>query len=287
VFHDERGSQPEGFASSREGCSMRFPNLLAAFLVLVPAPLSAVPALADVLIEIDKGTQQMTVTVDGAPRHTWPVSTGTLDRATPAGSFQPFRLAAQHVSREWDNAPMPHSIFFTQSGHAIHGSQAVARLGTPASHGCVRLSPANAATLYSLVEWEGLQNTRVVITGTEAAQVAKAEAPQGDVSGSIRPASPSPRQGSEADENEGIPGESVADDPPEARPDAQATPKPRKTPAAPARRERGLLDENESIFADSFGDGSPGEEADTFSYHVYPDEDGGYPRDFDTGREWN
>jgi hypothetical protein len=266
---------------------MRIPNLVAAFLVLVPASLLAVPALADVVIEIDKGTQQMTVTVDGASRYTWSVSTGTLDRATPAGSYQPFRLAAQHVSKEWDNAPMPHSIFFTQSGHAIHGSQAVARLGTPASHGCVRLSPAHAATLYGLVEWQGLKNTRVVITGTEPAQVAKAEIQQEDASGSSRPAPPAPRRRTATDGDESVTGESFADGPPEARSDTHAVPKPRKTPSAPPRRKRGWADEDESIFADSFGDGSSGEEAEPFTYRGYPDEYGGYHRDFDTGREWN
>ena len=70
-----------------------------------------------------------------------------------------------HYSREWDDAPMPHSIFFTQEGHAIHGSYEVRRLGTPASHGCVRLSPENAATLYALVKDQGVKNAHVVLTG--------------------------------------------------------------------------------------------------------------------------
>ncbi|MFZ0103838.1 MAG: L,D-transpeptidase, partial [Pseudolabrys sp.] len=33
------------------------------------------------------------------------------------------------------------------------------------SHGCVRISPENAATLYALVEKNGLKNTEVVLTG--------------------------------------------------------------------------------------------------------------------------
>jgi hypothetical protein len=68
-------------------------------------------------------------------------------------------------SRQWDNAPMPHAVFFTREGHAIHGTQEVRRLGSPASHGCVRLAPQNAATLFGLVEEIGLENTQVVLAG--------------------------------------------------------------------------------------------------------------------------
>jgi hypothetical protein len=75
-------------------------------------------------------------------------------------------MEAEHFSREWDDAPMPHSIFFTQIGHAIHGSFDIKRLGRPASHGCVRLHPDNAAILFKLVRAEKMANTRVVLTGT-------------------------------------------------------------------------------------------------------------------------
>ena len=60
---------------------------------------------------------------------------------------------------------MPHSIFFMKDGHAIHGSLDVKNLGIPVSHGCVRISPKNAATLYALVKENGLENTQVVLTG--------------------------------------------------------------------------------------------------------------------------
>jgi hypothetical protein len=93
------------------------------------------------------------------------VSTGKRGYDTPVGDFKPFRMEKDHFSREWDDAPMPHSIFFTQEGHAIHGSFDVKRLGSPASHGCVRLSPQHAATLFALVKQEKMANTRVVLTG--------------------------------------------------------------------------------------------------------------------------
>jgi hypothetical protein len=129
-------------------------------------------ALADVLIKVDKSAQRMLVTVDGKDLHSWPVSTGLPRYATPTGSFTPFRLEEDHYSKEWDDAPMPHSIFFTARGHAIHGSDATRRLGSPASHGCIRLSRANAAVLFDLVREEGLKNTKIVVTGEEAAAVA-------------------------------------------------------------------------------------------------------------------
>jgi len=121
-------------------------------------------ATAGVDIHIDKSSQRMTVAVDGVRRYTWKVSTGKFGYATPSGTYRPFRLERDHFSREWDDAPMPHSIFFTYQGHAIHGSYS-RRLGRPASHGCVRLAPRNAATLYSLVSREGLGNTKITIAG--------------------------------------------------------------------------------------------------------------------------
>jgi hypothetical protein len=138
--------------------------------------LSGTPALAKIDITIDKNNQIMTVAVDGAERYRWPVSSGIPSRETPSGSFRAFRMEADHFSKEFDDAPMPHSIFFTKVGHAIHGTDSEGRLGTPASHGCVRLSKANAATLYALVEKDGVLNTTVTLTGS--AEVALARNPR-------------------------------------------------------------------------------------------------------------
>jgi hypothetical protein len=133
-------------------------------------------AQAKVAITIDKDTQQMTVAVDGVERYHWPVSTGIPSRETPNGTFRTFRMEEDHFSKEFDDAPMPHSIFFTKIGHAIHGTESESRLGTPASHGCVRLSRAHASTLYALVEQEGVLNATVTLTGS--AQVALARNPR-------------------------------------------------------------------------------------------------------------
>jgi hypothetical protein len=136
-------------------------SLLGAFALASPA------VGAEVTISIDKSTQRMTVSVDGEVRYSWRVSTGMADYATPTGTFTPSRLKKEHYSREWDDSPMPHSIFFTDAGHAIHGSHATGRLGTPASHGCVRLAPTNASALFNLVEAEGLDKTRIEVTGVD------------------------------------------------------------------------------------------------------------------------
>jgi hypothetical protein len=95
---------------------------------------------------------------------------------TPNGTFRTFRMEADHFSKEFDDAPMPHSIFFTKIGHAIHGTESEKWLGTPVSHGCVRLSRANATTLYALVEKQGVLNTTVTLTGSS--QIALARNPR-------------------------------------------------------------------------------------------------------------
>src|ERR1700722_19601294 len=135
--------------------------LVAAALAL---PLASA-ARANIVVSIDKTTQNMTVAVDGSQRYSWPVSTGRPGYDTPNGTFKPNRMDADHLSQEWDNAPMPHTIFFDLHGHAVHGFFDVKHLGLAVSHGCVRLSPEHAATLFDLVKAEGMANTSVTIAG--------------------------------------------------------------------------------------------------------------------------
>jgi lipoprotein-anchoring transpeptidase ErfK/SrfK len=117
-------------------------------------------ARADVVIQVDKSSQRMSVMVNGQHRYTWAVSTGIY--GTPSGTFRPQSLSRNHYSNLYHHAPMPYSIFY-DGNFAIHGTTHVARLGGPASRGCVRLHPANAAVLFSLVQREGLGNTRISI----------------------------------------------------------------------------------------------------------------------------
>jgi hypothetical protein len=124
------------------------------------------PARADILISVDKSAQRMTVTVDGRPRYNWPVSTGRRGYDTPNGTFTAFRMDKDHRSEEWDNAPMPYSIFFTATGDAVHGTYEQRSLGRAVSHGCVRLSVKNAAILWDLVKRETVWSTTVQISGS-------------------------------------------------------------------------------------------------------------------------
>jgi hypothetical protein len=141
-----------------------------AALMLAAAPTAA---LAKVAITVDKDNQIMTVSVDGVQRYQWPVSTGNPSHETPDGKFQTFRMEEDHFSKEFDDAPMPHSIFFTKQGHAIHGTFSEKSLGTPVSHGCVRISRANATTLYDLVKRDGLLTTTVTLTGSSRVALAR------------------------------------------------------------------------------------------------------------------
>src|SRR6476659_8327701 len=85
----------------------------------------------------------------------------------PAGSYTPFRMEVMHYSQEWDNAGMSHAIFFTKRGHSIHGSHHPG-LGTPVSHGCVRLSLPNATASISLSRRTVMANTKVVVRGPDS-----------------------------------------------------------------------------------------------------------------------
>jgi hypothetical protein len=122
---------------------------------------------AEIVVAINKSKQQMTVLVDGAERYVWKVSTG-LGGGPPSGSYKPERLERKWFSHKYGWSPMPHSIFFYK-GYAIHGTIYVSRLGRRASHGCVRLHPKNATTLFALVRSQGMRNTTVVVANTETA----------------------------------------------------------------------------------------------------------------------
>jgi lipoprotein-anchoring transpeptidase ErfK/SrfK len=120
-------------------------------------------AATRLVAHVDISAQVMEVLVDGVPTFAWKVSTAGQGYVTPRGSFKPTRLEKMWYSRKYDMSPMPHSVFF-KGGYAVHATNYVKRLGTPASHGCVRLHPAAAADFYTLVRTFGPSNTSIVIT---------------------------------------------------------------------------------------------------------------------------
>ena len=134
------------------------------FAVALAAGLHVLPAsAATVEATIDLSEQRMYVFQDGFMVHSWAVSTARRGYVTPTGSWRAKWLSRDHRSRKYDNAPMPYAVFFN-GGYAVHATFDLKRLGTPASHGCVRLHPDNAAQFFSLTRQAGLANTRVVIT---------------------------------------------------------------------------------------------------------------------------
>jgi lipoprotein-anchoring transpeptidase ErfK/SrfK len=134
-------------------------SVVVAAAVLVSGGASTASAAVDVRVDVSK--QRMLVYVEGELAYSWPVSTGRKGYATPRGTYRPQRLARMHFSRKYNNAPMPHAVFF-RGGYAIHGTNAVRRLGRPASHGCVRLAKGNARELFQLIrEYRG--NARITI----------------------------------------------------------------------------------------------------------------------------
>jgi hypothetical protein len=150
----------------RSGVFVRSGSLLSTSLLAAALTIPFVTlANAAIVVSIDKTTQQMSVSVDGTPRYLWPVSTGRPGYDTPNGTFKANRMDANHLSQEWDNAPMPHTIFFDMHGHAIHGFFDLKHLGRAVSHGCVRLSPNHAATLFALIEAQGMKETTVIVSG--------------------------------------------------------------------------------------------------------------------------
>ena len=118
---------------------------------------------ASLVAKVDVASQTMTVLKHGKVIHTWPVSTARSGYVTPPGEWRPYRMHRMWHSRRYDMSPMPFSVFY-HGGYAIHGTSAVKRLGTPASHGCVRLATPNAERFYTLVREVGPGNTRIVVT---------------------------------------------------------------------------------------------------------------------------
>lgn len=136
-----------------------------AYLIVVASVLvlqTANSLAAQLVAQVSLSSQTMTVIHRGKVIHNWKVSTARRGKVTPVGSWSAKWLSRNHRSSRYNNAPMPYSIFY--NGHyAVHGTDQVSRLGTPASAGCIRLHPTNAAKLFALTQQVGLKNTRIVV----------------------------------------------------------------------------------------------------------------------------
>ncbi|WP_346892479.1 L,D-transpeptidase [uncultured Roseibium sp.] len=140
-----------------------FKALLVSCFVLTAWYAGAEAKAATIVAKVDLSDQKMRVYINGFPRHSWPVSTARRGYRTPVGTFRPGRMHKRYFSKKYHNSPMPYSVFFL-GGYAIHGTTAIKNLGRPASHGCIRLHPKNAARLFSLISQNGKQNTKIIVT---------------------------------------------------------------------------------------------------------------------------
>jgi hypothetical protein len=147
----------------------RFAFALAAGLLTLAPPQES---QASVTAKISLSQQRMEVHIDGKLTHTWAVSTGAQDFETPAGTYTPYWLSKDHRSQKYDDAPMPYAVFF-RGGYAVHGTTALGRLGRPASHGCVRLSPSNARRFFELVQQHGMPASKIIIHDAPAQRAEK------------------------------------------------------------------------------------------------------------------
>lgn len=122
------------------------------------------PPSPTLTVDINLTTQRLTVSENGQSRFTWAISSARAGYRTPTGTFTPTWMSKMWYSRQYGMAPMPHAVFFS-GGVAVHATNATGMLGTPASHGCVRLAPKNATIFYAMVAKHGLDLTQIAVHG--------------------------------------------------------------------------------------------------------------------------
>lgn len=138
---------------------MNFVKTLVLFcLVLLPPSL----ATAEVVARVDISAQTLTLIENGVAKYVWPVSTARAGKTTPKGTYTADFWSRNHKSSRYNGAPMPYSIFFS-GNYAVHGTDQISKLGQPASAGCVRLHPDNAAILFEMSRAVGLDQTIIEI----------------------------------------------------------------------------------------------------------------------------
>ena len=140
--------------------SKSFASIALALSLILGAPAAA--SAASIIAKVELSTQTMTVSEGGRVKYRWKVSTARPGKVTPTGSWTAKWLSRHHRSSRYNNAPMPYSIFYN-GNYAVHGTDQIKRLGRPASSGCIRLHPDNAAVLFSMAKRAGLKNVRIVV----------------------------------------------------------------------------------------------------------------------------
>lgn len=101
-------------------------------------------------------TQAAVACVDLASRQAWlvqngrivygptPIASGKRSSQTPIGRFKVLWKDKNHRSSEFNNAPMPYSVFFTSTGVAFHEGSLKRQ-----SAGCIHLGHNAAVTFFN------------------------------------------------------------------------------------------------------------------------------------------
>lgn len=137
-------------------------NFQIALAAIVFSMFAGVATAGSLVAKVDVSEQVMRVYQNGQLAYKWRVSTARKGKYTPRGTWRAQHLSKNHKSSLYNNAPMPHSIFFT-GNYAIHGTNQIRRLGRPASAGCIRLHPNHAAKLFAMTQRVGLRNMKVSV----------------------------------------------------------------------------------------------------------------------------
>jgi lipoprotein-anchoring transpeptidase ErfK/SrfK len=162
---DQTKSGPVAAADAKAETATQSEMRAGAAKATPPVPVARKRSPPSLVVKINLSSQRLELHYDGRLQDSWPISSGREGFATPRGVFRPQWASKMWYSRKYDNAPMPHAVFFN-GGVAVHGTQSIRALGQPASHGCVRLAPANAARFYALVHQHGYARTRIEVFGT-------------------------------------------------------------------------------------------------------------------------
>ena len=121
--------------------------------------------------QVSKSKQKLYLYVDGVLEATWSVSTGTKGHTTPNFDKHPNgRIYDSYTSTKYPGGDykglgnMPYAVFIS-GGFAIHGTDTGnwKRLGTPASHGCIRIHPENALYFNRLVRSRGINDVWITV----------------------------------------------------------------------------------------------------------------------------
>ena len=119
---------------------------------------------------VSKANQRLYLYIDGRHEDTWLVSSGTGNRTPnfdrhPNGRIYRAYTSKAYPGGDWNGlGNMPYAVFI-QGGFAIHGTPQSnwKKLGSKASHGCIRVHPTNGEAFYNRVRAWGIRNVWITV----------------------------------------------------------------------------------------------------------------------------